>query len=126
MYKGQSITVIIPCLNEEQGIEKVLRAMPDFVDEVIVVDNNSTDRTSEVAAGLGAKVIREEVRGYGRSYKRGFAVATSDLIDHARWRPQLSGGCALVPDRGLPAPGSRFPECFAVPRARPARHELQA
>jgi glycosyltransferase involved in cell wall biosynthesis len=80
MYKGQSITVIIPCLNEEQGIEKVLRAMPEFVDEVIVVDNNSTDRTSEVAAGLGAKVIREEVRGYGRSYKRGFAVASQDLI----------------------------------------------
>ena len=80
MYKGQSITVIIPCLNEEQGIEKVLRAMPDFVDEVIVVDNNSTDRTSEVAASLGAKVIREDVRGYGRAYKRGFAVATKDLI----------------------------------------------
>jgi glycosyltransferase involved in cell wall biosynthesis len=80
MYKGQSITVIIPCLNEEQGVEKILRAMPDFVDEVIVVDNNSTDRTSEVAASLGAKVIREDVRGYGRSYKRGFAGATSDLI----------------------------------------------
>jgi dolichol-phosphate hexosyltransferase len=80
MYKGQSITVIIPCLNEEQGIEKVLRALPDFVDEVIVVDNDSTDRTSQVAESLGAKVIREAVRGYGRSYKRGFAAATSDLI----------------------------------------------
>jgi dolichol-phosphate hexosyltransferase len=80
MYKGQSITVIVPCLNEEQGIEQVLRAMPDFVDEVIVVDNASTDRTSEVAASLGAKVIREEVRGYGRSYKRGFTQATGDLI----------------------------------------------
>jgi len=80
MYKGQTITVIVPCLNEEQGIEKVLRAMPGFVDEAIVVDNNSTDRTSEVAAALGAKVIREEVRGYGRSYKRGFSQATSDLI----------------------------------------------
>jgi glycosyltransferase involved in cell wall biosynthesis len=80
VYKGQSITVIIPCLNEEQGIEKVLRAMPEFVDEVIVVDNNSTDRTSDVAASLGAKVIREEVRGYGRAYKRGFAAATSDII----------------------------------------------
>src|SRR5665647_2650664 len=80
MYKSLSITVIIPCLNEEQGIEKVLRAMPDFVDEVIVVDNNSTDRTSEVAIALGAKVVREQVRGYGRSYKRGFAEATSDLI----------------------------------------------
>jgi glycosyltransferase involved in cell wall biosynthesis len=80
MYKGQAITVIIPCLNEEQGIEKVLRAMPEFVDEVIVVDNASTDRTSDVAASLGAKVIREGVRGYGRAYKRGFAVATGDLI----------------------------------------------
>jgi dolichol-phosphate hexosyltransferase len=80
MYKGQAITVIIPCLNEEQGIEKVLRAMPDFVDETIVVDNASTDRTSEVAASLGAKVIREDVRGYGRAYKRGFACATGDLI----------------------------------------------
>jgi glycosyltransferase involved in cell wall biosynthesis len=80
MYKGQAITVIIPCLNEEQGIEKVLRAMPEFVDEVIVVDNASTDRTSDVAASLGAKVIREDVRGYGRAYKRGFAVATGDVI----------------------------------------------
>jgi glycosyltransferase involved in cell wall biosynthesis len=80
MYKGQAITVIIPCLNEEQGIEKVLRAMPEFVDEVIVVDNASTDRTSAVAVSLGAKVIREDVRGYGRAYKRGFAVATGDLI----------------------------------------------
>ena len=80
MYKDHSITVIIPCLNEEQGVESVLRAMPDFVDEVIVVDNNSTDRTSEVASSLGAKVIREDVRGYGRSYKRGFTMATGDLI----------------------------------------------
>jgi dolichol-phosphate hexosyltransferase len=44
------------------------------------VDNASTDRTSEVAASLGAKVIREEVRGYGRAYKRGFAAAACDLI----------------------------------------------
>ena len=80
MYKGDTITVIIPCLNEEQGIERVLRSMPDFVDQVIVVDNGSTDRTSQVATSLGAEVIREDVRGYGRSYKRGFADATGDLI----------------------------------------------
>jgi glycosyltransferase involved in cell wall biosynthesis len=80
MYKGQRITVIIPCLNEEQGIESVLRRMPDFVDEVIVVDNGSTDRTSEVARCFGAQVIREDVRGYGRSYKTGFASASGDIV----------------------------------------------
>lgn len=54
--------------------------MPGFVDEVVVVDNGSTDRTADVAAAYGAKVIREDVRGYGRAYKRGFSVATGDVI----------------------------------------------
>ncbi len=80
MYKGQTITVIIPCLNEEQGIEQIMKRMPEFVDETIVVDNGSTDRTSEVAHQYGAKVIREDVRGYGRAYKTGFASASGDLI----------------------------------------------
>jgi glycosyltransferase involved in cell wall biosynthesis len=80
MYKGLAITVIIPCLNEEEAIEQVLRAIPEFVDEVIVVDNDSTDRTAEVADRLGAKVIGERIRGYGRAYKRGFANATGDII----------------------------------------------
>ena len=80
MYKGHSITVVIPCLNEEQGIEQVLSRMPAFVDQVIVVDNGSTDRTSEIARRFGAQVIREDVRGYGRSYRKGFAHATGDLI----------------------------------------------
>ena len=80
MYKGHSITVIIPCLNEEQGIEQVLRRLPEFVDQTIVVDNGSTDRTSDVAQSLGAEVIREEVRGYGRAYKKGFSKATGSII----------------------------------------------
>jgi dolichol-phosphate hexosyltransferase len=80
MYKGLKITVIIPCLNEEQGVEQVLRRLPEFVDETVVVDNGSTDRTSEVARAFGAKVIREDVRGYGRSYKTGFASASGDVI----------------------------------------------
>jgi hypothetical protein len=50
------------------------------VDQTIVVDNGSTDRTSDVARALGALVIREEVRGYGRAYKRGFSAATGDVI----------------------------------------------
>jgi glycosyltransferase involved in cell wall biosynthesis len=80
VYKGQRITVVIPCLNEEQGIEQVLKGMPEFVDEVIVVDNGSSDRTSDIARTYGAQVIREDVRGYGRSYRRGFASASGDLI----------------------------------------------
>lgn len=80
MYHDQRITVIIPCLNEEQGIEAVLKRMPDFVDQVIVVDNGSTDRTAEVARSFGAEVIREHVRGYGRAYKKGFSFATGDVI----------------------------------------------
>ena len=80
MYKGQRITVIIPCLNEEQGIEKVLRRMPEFVDEVIVVDNGSTDRTSDVAA-LARRA--GDSRGRARLRARvqaGFAQATGDVI----------------------------------------------
>ncbi len=80
MYKGLAITVIIPCLNEEEAIEQVLQGIPEFVDETIVVDNDSTDRTAEVAARLGAKVIGEKIRGYGRAYKRGFAEATGDIV----------------------------------------------
>jgi glycosyltransferase involved in cell wall biosynthesis len=80
MYKGHSITAIIPCLNEEQGVEEVLSRMPDYVDEVIVVDNGSTDRTADIAHAKGAKVIREDIRGYGRAYKKGFGHATSDII----------------------------------------------
>jgi glycosyltransferase involved in cell wall biosynthesis len=80
MYKDLKITVVIPCLNEEQGIEQVLSRMPAFVDEVIVVDNGSTDRTTDVARSFGAQVIRENVRGYGRSYRRGFGYATGDVI----------------------------------------------
>ena len=80
MYKDLKVTVIIPCLNEEQGIEQVLRQMPAFVDQIIVVDNGSTDRTSDVARSFGALVIREDVRGYGRSYKKGFSRAEGDVI----------------------------------------------
>ena len=80
MYKDNKVTVVIPCLNEETGIEKVLDALPRFVDEAIVVDNDSTDRTAEIARRKGATVIQELDRGYGRAYKKGFSIATGDII----------------------------------------------
>ena len=92
MYKGSRITVVIPCLNEEKGIQHVLADLPDFVDEVIVVDNNSTDRTADVARKMGAIVIPELDRGYGRAYKKGFAHATGDII------VTLDGDCSYPVD----------------------------
>lgn len=80
MYKDRRITIVIPCLNEEKGIVEVLARMPSFVDEVIVVDNNSTDRTAELAKSGGARVLREEVIGYGRAYKTGLFEAKGDII----------------------------------------------
>src|SRR6266567_8849494 len=80
MYKNRRITVVIPCLNEEAGIGKVLGEVPPFVDEIIVVDNGSTDRTADVARAMGARVVSELHRGYGRAYKSGFSQATGDII----------------------------------------------
>mgnify|MGYP003346530128 CR=1 FL=1 len=81
MYKEQKITVIIPCLNEEQGIEKVLTRMPAFVDEVIVVDNNSTDNTAELARQAGARVVFEPINQIGRARNAGAAQATGHALD---------------------------------------------
>ncbi len=80
MYKGHTISVILPCYNEEAGVALTLQDMPAFVDEVLVVDNNSSDRTAEVARELGARVVHESVQGYGAAYKCGFRNATGDII----------------------------------------------
>jgi hypothetical protein len=80
VYKGRRITIVIPCLNEEKGIVEVLSRIPPLVDEVIVVDNDSTDRTAEFARSHGARVIHEKVRGYGRAYKTGLLQAQGDII----------------------------------------------
>lgn len=80
MHRGRTISVVIPCYNEEDGIRHVLSAMPPAVDEVVVVDNNSTDRTAEVALSLGARVVSETRKGYGQAYQAGIPVATQEII----------------------------------------------
>jgi glycosyltransferase involved in cell wall biosynthesis len=80
MHRGLSISVVIPCFNEEEGLQFVIAGLPECVDEVVVVDNNSTDRTAEVAKSNGAKVVFEGRKGYGAAYKAGLPAATSDVI----------------------------------------------
>jgi glycosyltransferase involved in cell wall biosynthesis len=80
MHRGLTISVVIPCFNEEHGIAHVLEHMPDYVDEVIVVDNNSTDGTAEAARARGARVIFESRKGYGSAYLAGLPAATGDII----------------------------------------------
>jgi glycosyltransferase involved in cell wall biosynthesis len=80
MLLGKRISVVIPCYNEEEGVRTVIEQMPPYVDEILVVDNASTDRTSEVARELGARVVYEERKGYGRAYKSGFEKARGDII----------------------------------------------
>jgi glycosyltransferase involved in cell wall biosynthesis len=66
------VSVVIPCLNEEQPIAGVVRdVLAQGVDEVIVIDNGSTDRTAAVAAAAGARVVSEPDRGYGRACAAG-------------------------------------------------------
>jgi glycosyltransferase involved in cell wall biosynthesis len=80
MYKELRISLVIPCYNEEEGIKLVLEDVPEVVDEVIVVDNNCTDNTAEVATMMGAKVVSESRQGYGAAYKKGFSEASGDII----------------------------------------------
>ena len=70
------IAVVIPTLNEEEPIGTVVRAVPrDLVDEIVVADSGSNDRTAERAREAGARVVVERERGYGRACAAGFAAA---------------------------------------------------
>jgi dolichol-phosphate hexosyltransferase len=80
MHQNLKLSVVIPCYNEEDGVREVIGRMPKIVDEVVVVDNNCTDRTAEVATSLGARVVSQKVPGYGAAYKAGLAAATGDVI----------------------------------------------
>ncbi len=114
----KTITVIIPCYNEEAGIRSVIERFPrdrlarfGYRLGIIVVDNNSTDRTGELAAHAGATVLHESCKGKGNALRRGFAAVPPEsdyvvMIDgDATYRPEEvlrliepleSGFCSVV------------------------------
>ncbi len=77
------VSVVIPTLNEEESIGHVIEKIPRdkrYEWEILIVDGDSKDRTREIAESLGARVIIEKRKGYGRAYKTGFAAAKGDII----------------------------------------------
>ncbi len=73
-----SVKVIIPAFNEENGIGEVIKEIPkEWVDEIIVVNNASTDETERIAREAGATVLREPVAGYGRACLKGIEYVSA-------------------------------------------------
>jgi glycosyltransferase involved in cell wall biosynthesis len=86
MSSAPEITVVVPCLNEEEAVGKVVDQALEGIrrsgrtGEVLVVDNDSTDRSAEVAAAHGARVVTERRRGYGSAYLTGLEAAQGEYI----------------------------------------------
>lgn len=77
-----SVSVVIPTLNEAMNLPWVLRRMPSYVDEVIIVDGRSTDLTVDVARSVRVDVVvvAEPRKGKGIALRAGFAAAAGDII----------------------------------------------
>jgi len=109
------VSVVIPARNEEESIGLVLDELfseigklADYSFEVIVVDNNSTDRTAAIGAQKGARVLKETGPGKGKALAKGFQEASGDIIimmdadyshsarEFPRFLQKIEAGCGLV------------------------------
>jgi glycosyltransferase involved in cell wall biosynthesis len=122
------VIAAIPCYNEEQFIGNVVRRVSQYVDQVVVVDDGSRDRTAEVAEAAGAVVVRHDAnKGPGGAYKTCLQVARENGVEvlitldgdeqhdpdelPRLLQPLLDGEADLVV-------GSRFLDQYKVPRYR--------
>ena len=87
MYKGKTIAVVVPCYNEETQIKRVIETMPEYVDQIVVVDDSSKDKTVEVIENLTKadskiKLIKEKQnRGCGGALATGYIWARDNGFD---------------------------------------------
>jgi glycosyltransferase involved in cell wall biosynthesis len=136
-------SVIIPVFNERESLPLVVGAIPrERVDEIVVVDNGSTDGTSLVARGLPVRLVREDRRGYGSACLAGIAALEpsppdvvvfldGDFSDHPEEMPALldaiaAGADLVIGSRSLGRrePGALLPQarfgnalaCFLIDR----------
>lgn len=115
-----SVTVVLPCLNEADSLPGVLAAIPAGY-RALVVDNNSTDGTADVARALGADVVRETRPGYGSAVHAGVVAASTPLVavldgdgsldpgDLPRLVAELERGADMVTGRRRPVRGLKWP-----------------
>ena len=106
-----AVNVIIPVLNESAAISKVIGDIPDFVQEIIVVDNGSTDTTAEMAKNAGATVLHESKKGYGRACLKGLdylknSDQKTDIVvfldgDYSDYPEQMSDVIAPITDNNM-------------------------
>lgn len=136
-HSGQpvEVSVVMPCLNEADTlaacIQKAQRAFLDhrIAGEVIVADNGSTDGSQDIAAGLGARVVPVEAKGYGNALMGGIEAARGgfvvmgdaddsyDFLDVPKFVEKLREGFALVQGCRLPSGGGTV-----MPGAMPFLH----
>jgi glycosyltransferase involved in cell wall biosynthesis len=114
MSEPIEVSVVLPCLNEEQTIGECVNKIKEVFaregikGEIIVADNGSLDRSAEIARSLGAVVVFESQRGYGAAYLRGLKEAkgkyivigdsdnTYDFFDIPKFLTALKQGCDFV------------------------------
>jgi hypothetical protein len=82
MFRDRTVSLVIPAYNEAETIGQVVEEfqLEPHLDEIVVVDNNCKDRTAEIAAAAGARVITESKAGYGAALTAGMNAATGDLL----------------------------------------------
>ena len=75
-----TLSVAIITLNEEKNLERTLKSVQDFVDEIVIVDSGSTDRTEEIAKKFGAKFVYQKWLGYGPQRNMAIDLSSSDWV----------------------------------------------